>query len=175
MDFATIAASWDWITLQKILGVNLILSGDNAVLIALAAAGLPAAQRSKAILFGMVLAVVLRVVLSLAAVYLLAIPGIMLAGGLVLLWIAYSFFKELRHKDQQEASGEIGEVEPKTMAVALRQIVSRPAPIAASGRPSRPKGISRAAISAAGMIRNDTSGSVARLASMPSGASRPKW
>lgn len=123
MDFATIAASWDWITLQKILGVNLILSGDNAVLIALAAAGLPAAQRSKAILFGMVLAVVLRVVLSLAAVYLLAIPGIMLAGGLVLLWIAYSFFKELRHKDQQEASGEIGEVEPKTMAVALRQIV----------------------------------------------------
>ena len=123
MDWATIAASWDWITLQKILGVNLILSGDNAVLIALAAAGLPAEQRGKAIMFGMVLAVVLRVVLSLAAVYLLAIPGIMLAGGLVLLWIAYSFFQELRAKGKEDESGHIGEVEPKTMAVALRQIV----------------------------------------------------
>lgn len=123
MDFAAFMADWNWVVLTEILGVNLILSGDNAVLIALAAAGLPAEQRSKAILFGMVLAVVLRIVLSLAAVYLLAIPGIMLAGGLVLLWIAYGFFKELRHKDKEEAAGHAGEVEPKTMAVALRQIV----------------------------------------------------
>jgi YjbE family integral membrane protein len=123
MDFATFAAEWNWVVLTEILGVNLILSGDNAVLIALAAAGLPAAQRSKAILFGMVLAVVLRIVLSLAAVYLLAIPGIMFVGGLVLLWIAYTFFKELRQKDKDEAAGHDTEAAPKTMAVALRQIV----------------------------------------------------
>jgi YjbE family integral membrane protein len=123
MDFGTIAASWDWGVLSTILGVNLVLSGDNAVLIALAAAGLPAEQRSKAILFGMVLAVVLRIVLSLAAVYLLAIPGILLAGGLVLLWIAYGFFKELRQKEKEDAEGHTHDAEPKTMAVALRQIV----------------------------------------------------
>jgi YjbE family integral membrane protein len=122
MDLASIAASWDWAALTKILGVNLILSGDNAVLIALAAAGLPAAQRGKAILFGMVLAVILRIILSLAAVYLLEIPGIMAIGGAVLLWIAYSFFKELREKGKDEADGHVDNA-PKTMAVALRQIV----------------------------------------------------
>src|SRR5918997_6788575 len=92
----TLFASWDWGALLKILGVNLVLSGDNAVLIALAAAGLPSDQRPKAIMFGMVLAVVLRIVLSIFAVYLLAIPGLLLVGGLLLLWIAYSFYKELR-------------------------------------------------------------------------------
>ncbi|MDB5416042.1 MAG: Integral rane protein YjbE family [Rubritepida sp.] len=122
MDFASFAASWNWVTLTEILGVNLILSGDNAVLIALAAAGLPAAQRGKAILFGMILAVFLRIVLSLAAVYLLGIPGIMLVGGLILLWIAYTFFKELRQKDKDAAEGHVDET-PKTMMVALRQIV----------------------------------------------------
>ena len=123
MDLATIMASWDWTVLSTILGVNLVLSGDNAVLIALAAAGLPAEQRSKAILFGMVLAVVLRIVLSLAAVYLLEIPGILLAGGLVLLWIAYGFFKELRQKEKENADGHVHDGPPKSMAVALRQIV----------------------------------------------------
>lgn len=122
MDLASFAASWNWVTLGEILGVNLILSGDNAVLIALAAAGLPAQQRGKAILFGMVLAVFLRIVLSLAAVYLLAIPGIMLLGGLVLLWIAWTFFKELREKEKDEADGHVDNA-PKTMMTALRQIV----------------------------------------------------
>ena len=123
MFWGAITASWDWGLLSTILGVNLVLSGDNAVLIALAAAGLPAERRAKAILFGMVLAVVLRIVLSLAAVYLLAIPGILLAGGLILLWIAYGFFKELRQKEKESAEGHHQESEPKTMAVALRQIV----------------------------------------------------
>jgi YjbE family integral membrane protein len=120
----TLLASWDWGALLKILGVNLVLSGDNAVLIALAAAGLPSDQRPKAIMFGMVLAVVLRIVLSIFAVYLLAIPGLLLVGGLLLLWIAWSFYKELRkgHKADEEG-GEVGDVEPKTMATALRQIV----------------------------------------------------
>jgi YjbE family integral membrane protein len=120
----TLLASWDWGALLKILGVNLILSGDNAVLIALAAAGLPADQRPKAIMFGMVLAVVLRVVLSIFAVYLLAIPGLLLVGGLLLLWIAYGFYKELRKGQKaEEHGGHVGDVEPKTMATALRQII----------------------------------------------------
>src|SRR5215210_1081531 len=117
----TLLASWDWAALLKILGVNLILSGDNAVLIALAAAGLPADQRPKAIMFGMVLAVVL----SIFAVYLLAIPGLLLVGGLLLLWIAYGFYKELRK--EQKADEHTGHTEAtaqtKTMGTALRQIV----------------------------------------------------
>ena len=123
MDFSSIAESWNWLLLVQILGVNIVLSGDNAVLIALAAAGLPAEQRAKAIMFGMVLAVVLRIILSLLAVQLLAIPGLLLVGGLVLLWIAYSFFKELRDEDKTDAEGHGAPHEVKTMATALRQIV----------------------------------------------------
>jgi YjbE family integral membrane protein len=123
MNFADFAQNWDWATLVQILGVNIVLSGDNAVLIALAAAGLPADQRPKAIMFGMVLAVVLRIVLSVAAVQLLAIPGLLLAGGLLLLWIAWTFFKELREGDEDDAKGGHTHHETKTMATALRQIV----------------------------------------------------
>ena len=120
----TLLASWDWGALLKILGVNLILSGDNAVLIALAAAGLPQEQRGRAIMFGMVLAVVLRVALSIFAVYLLAIPGLLLIGGLLLLWIAWGFYKELRKgQHAEEQTGDVGAAEPKTMATALRQII----------------------------------------------------
>ena len=123
MDLNSFVTQWDWVVLTTILGVNIVLSGDNAVLIALAAAGLPAGQRSKAIMFGMVLAVVLRIVLSLFAVYLLAIPGIRFVGGAVLLYIAYSFYKELRQKDKEDAEGHVHDGPPKSMAVALRQII----------------------------------------------------
>ncbi|MEN0075272.1 MAG: TerC family protein, partial [Paracraurococcus sp.] len=123
MDMTSLMASWNWFTLTEILGVNIILSGDNAVLIALAAAGLPAEQRPRAIMFGMVLAVVLRIVLSIVAVQLLAIPGLLLVGGLLLLWIAFTFFRELRAEDKEEESGDHSHHETKTMATALRQIV----------------------------------------------------
>lgn len=123
MDMTSLMASFDWFTLTEILGVNIILSGDNAVLIALAAVGLPAAQRQRAIMIGMVLAVVLRIVLSLAAVKLLAVPGLLLFGGLLLLWIAYGFFMELRSEDKANESGLENYAGPKSMALALRQIV----------------------------------------------------
>ncbi|MBV1796423.1 YjbE family putative metal transport protein [Siccirubricoccus sp. G192] len=124
MSLDALWASWSWVTLTEIMGVNLILSGDNAVLIALAAAGLPEKQRGRAIMFGMILAVILRIILSLAAVYLLAIPGLLLIGGLLLIWIAWTFFKELRAEDKAEEEGPHAEpVQVKTMAVALRQIV----------------------------------------------------
>jgi YjbE family integral membrane protein len=123
VDMTSLMASFDWFTLTEILGVNIILSGDNAVLIALAAVGLPAAQRQRAIMIGMVLAVVLRIVLSLAAVKLLAVPGLLLFGGLLLLWIAYGFFMELRSEDKANESGLENHAGPKSMALALRQIV----------------------------------------------------
>jgi YjbE family integral membrane protein len=124
MDLSLTTGMWDWVILSQILGVNIVLSGDNAVLIALAAAGLPAEQRTRAIMFGMVMAVVLRLLLSVVAVQLLAIPGLLLLGGGLLLWIAWGFFKELRSKQEAEEGGARhapGEV--KTMVMALRQIV----------------------------------------------------
>lgn len=100
-------------------------SGDNAVLIGLAAADLPAAQRSHAILFGMIFATVLRVVFSIFAVYLLEVSGLMLIGGVLLLWIAYGFFTELREEkaEEEDPEGHEDGVGGKTMASALKQIV----------------------------------------------------
>lgn len=75
--------------LFKILMINLVLSGDNAVVIAMASKNLPAKQRSQAIWWGAIGAVGLRCVLTFAAVFLLGVPFIQAAGGLLLLWIAF--------------------------------------------------------------------------------------
>lgn len=76
-----------WIGLAKIIGVNVVLSGDNAVVIALAARSLPARQQKQAILWGAGAAVVLRVVLTIFAVALLSLPWLKIIGGLLLFWI----------------------------------------------------------------------------------------
>lgn len=125
MDFSTILENFNLATFGQIMFANIVLSGDNAVLIGLAAAGLPAAQRSRAILFGMIFATVLRVIFSIFAVYLLEVPGLMLIGGLLLLWIAYGFFKELREEkaEEEDPEGHEDGAGNKTMAAALKQIV----------------------------------------------------
>jgi YjbE family integral membrane protein len=75
--------------LAAIIIIDLVLAGDNAIVIALAARNLPAHLRTRAIVWGTVGAIVVRTVLTLAVVWLLNVPGLMLAGGLMLLWIAY--------------------------------------------------------------------------------------
>src|SRR3979409_1831651 len=76
-----------WTALLKIIGVNIILSGDNAVVIALAARSLPAKQQKQAIFWGAGAAIVLRIILTLFAVALLALPWLKLVGSLLLFWI----------------------------------------------------------------------------------------
>jgi YjbE family integral membrane protein len=76
-----------WIGLLKIIGVNVILSGDNAVVIALAARSLPAKQQTQAIIWGSGAAIVMRVILTLFAVALLTLPWLKLVGGVLLFWI----------------------------------------------------------------------------------------
>jgi YjbE family integral membrane protein len=76
-----------WLGLLKIIGVNIILSGDNAVVIALAARSLPAKQQKQAIFWGAGAAIVLRILLTLFAVALLALPWLKLVGSLLLFWI----------------------------------------------------------------------------------------
>ena len=76
-----------WIGLAKIIGVNVILSGDNAVVIALAARSLPRKQQNQAIIWGSAAAIVLRVLLTLFAVALLTLPWLKIVGSLLLFWI----------------------------------------------------------------------------------------
>ena len=76
-----------WIGLAKIIGVNIVLSGDNAVVIALAARSLPPKQQKQAILWGAGAAVILRIILTVFAVALLALPWLKIIGGLLLFWI----------------------------------------------------------------------------------------
>lgn len=90
---------WLLLGLLKIIVINIVLSGDNAVVIALACKNLPPEQRKKAVFFGSFGAIVLRFVLTIAAVWLLQIPFVQLAGGILLLWIALKLM-------QGEAEGE---------------------------------------------------------------------
>ncbi len=106
----------------EILWLNIILSGDNAVVIGLAAAGLPARLRARAVLFGIVAAAILRIVFSIFATQLLSLWWVDIVGGAALLWIAYGFWKELRGKEEAAAEGH-SEAERKTLLAALWQIV----------------------------------------------------
>jgi len=78
------------LSILMIIGIDLVLGGDNAIVIALACRNLPESQRKKAILFGTMLAVICRILLTIGAVYLLQIPFIQLIGGVFLLYIAFS-------------------------------------------------------------------------------------
>ena len=93
-----------WIGLLKIVWINIILSGDNAVVIALAARSLPAHQQRKAVFFGSGAAVVLRIALTVVAATLLALPYLQVVGGLLLLWIGVQLVG-----DEEEGEGEAKE------------------------------------------------------------------
>jgi YjbE family integral membrane protein len=91
--------------LAQVIGIDLVLAGDNAIVIGLAAAGLPRELRAKAILVGIIAATVLRIVFAAFTVQLLAITGLLLAGGILLLWVCWKMWRELRdgHADEERA------------------------------------------------------------------------
>ncbi len=105
-----------WIGLLKIIWINIILSGDNAVVIALAARSLPPHQQQKAILFGSGAAVVFRILLTVVAAWLLELKGLQIIGGLLLLWIGAQLLSE-----QDEDEGESKEY--GTLMAAVRTIL----------------------------------------------------
>ncbi len=124
------------VALGKVIMIDLVLAGDNAVVIGLAAAGLPKDQRTKAILVGILAATVLRIGFALVAQQLLGILGLILVGGFLLLWVCWKMWRELRdgaHEgegteavtgEDLNADGDIAKDAPrKTFAQAAWQIV----------------------------------------------------
>jgi len=87
--------------LFQVIMIDLVLAGDNAIVIGLAAAGLPEGQRRKAILIGIVAATILRIGFASVTVQLLQIIGLLLAGGVLLLWVCWKMWRELRTSHHQ--------------------------------------------------------------------------
>jgi YjbE family integral membrane protein len=111
----------------QVIMIDLVLAGDNAVVIGLAAAGLPKERRSRAILVGIIAATVLRILFASIAIELLAIVGLLLAGGVLLLWVCWKMWRELRGPSQHDTEAALGggsaHVPRKTFAQAAWQIV----------------------------------------------------
>ena len=110
-----------WLGLLKIIWINIILSGDNAVVIALAARSLPPEQQKKAVLFGSGAAVVLRIVLTVVAAQLLALPYLQLVGGALLLWIGIQLLGD-HHEGEGEAK-EYGSLMAAVRTILIADLV----------------------------------------------------
>jgi len=106
----------------QVIMIDLVLAGDNAVVIGLAAGGLPPERRQRAILVGIGAATLLRIALAAVAVELLAIVGLLLAGGILLLWVTWKMWRELRGQ-RRHIAGLAAETPRKTFAQAAWQIV----------------------------------------------------
>ena len=132
MDFISLS---ELQALLNVIVVDLVLAGDNAIVVGIAVAGLPAHQRWRVMMFGIAAATILRVVFASVTVQLLQIIGLLLAGGLLLLWVCWKLWRELRmgrlvdHSsngprevtDESASSGAAAP--PKTMRQAVTQII----------------------------------------------------
>jgi YjbE family integral membrane protein len=92
--------------LGQVIMIDIVLAGDNAIVIGLAAAGLPKDQRAKAILIGIIAATVLRIFFAAITAQLLAIIGLLLAGGILLLWVSWKMWRELRISAREEIEAQ---------------------------------------------------------------------
>jgi len=106
------------IFLQVVL-IDVTLAGDNAVVVGLAVAGLPAAMRRRAIIAGILGATLIRVLLSAVAISLLAVVGLTFAGGILLMWVCWKMYRELREAPE----GEGVAAPDKTLGQAILQII----------------------------------------------------
>jgi YjbE family integral membrane protein len=107
MDIASLLTPGAVTAFFEILFIDIVLAGDNAIVVGALAAGLPAEQRKKVILIGVAAALVLRVAFALVVSQLLQIVGLVLAGGILLLWVAWRMYREIRHKDESGGSEEV--------------------------------------------------------------------
>lgn len=106
-DFSNIGSPSALAAFGQVLMIDILLAGDNAIVVGALAAGLPAAQRKKVILIGIIAALVLRVAFALVVSQLMQIIGLILAGGLLLLWVSWKMFRELHPAGESAGSEEI--------------------------------------------------------------------
>ncbi len=109
----------DLVTLAQVVMIDVALAGDNAVVVGMAVSGLPARQKRPAILLGIGGATVIRIAMGAVALQLLAIIGLLLAGGILLLWVCWKMFRELRRPHHAVSAG----AGTKTLRQAMLQIV----------------------------------------------------
>jgi len=110
----------EFVALLQVLLIDLVLAGDNAIVVGLAVNGLPAEQRRRAIFLGVAAATVLRIVFALVTLQLLAIVGLLFAGGALLLWVCWKMYRELRRPHGEHVAANAA---PKTMRSAMIQIM----------------------------------------------------
>src|SRR3954470_14668616 len=95
-DFADIFTAAGLVTLGQVILIDLTMAGDNVVIIGTLTSGLPAKERQRVIMLGVGMALIFLVGFALIATQLLKVTGLLLAGGLLLLWVAYNMYRELR-------------------------------------------------------------------------------
>ncbi|HEX8668222.1 MAG TPA: TerC family protein [Allosphingosinicella sp.] len=107
MDIGSLVSAGAVTAFLEVIMIDLVLAGDNAIVVGALAAGLPAEQRRRVILIGILAALVLRIIFALIVTQLLQVIGLIFAGGLLLLWVAWKMYRELRHAGQSPGSEEI--------------------------------------------------------------------
>jgi YjbE family integral membrane protein len=115
-----ITLTHDLLALAQVVLIDITLAGDNAIVVGMAVAGLPMAQKRSAIILGIAGATAIRIGLGIVAMTLLQIIGLLLAGGLLLLWVCWRMYRELR---QARAHAEHGQRPRKTLGEAMGQIM----------------------------------------------------
>ncbi|TRW15059.1 YjbE family putative metal transport protein [Glacieibacterium frigidum] len=120
MDFANLLTPEALAVFGQVVLIDIVLAGDNAIVVGALAAGLPQEQRKKVILIGIIAALVLRIAFALIATWLLGIVGLVLAGGLLLLWVAWRMWRELRNPPHHENAAHLAQ--PRTFRAAAIQV-----------------------------------------------------
>jgi YjbE family integral membrane protein len=123
MNMSDIVSSEAVAALFQVVMINFVLSGDNAVVIGLASASLPPEQRKRAIFVGIFAATALRIAFAAVATQMLQVIGLLLAGGILLLWVCWKMWRELRARSHDEAQVEDVPPRHKTFRQAALQIV----------------------------------------------------
>jgi YjbE family integral membrane protein len=126
-DFADIFTAAGLVTLGQVILIDLTMAGDNVVIMGTLTSGLPARQRQKVIMLGVGMALVFLIGFALVATQLLQLTGLVLAGGLLLLWVAYNMYRELRHApvitaDDPDTAAVEGPPASKTFLQAAIQV-----------------------------------------------------
>ena len=106
-DFSNITEPAAFAAFLQVLMIDLVLAGDNAIVVGALAAGLPPDQRRKVIIIGVLAALVLRIAFALVVTQLMQIIGLILVGGLLLLWVAWRMWRDLHHEGESAGSEEI--------------------------------------------------------------------